>query len=135
MNWRRSLSAKVDGPTVVLPPEYAQNFTLVIHEMATNSAKHGALSSSAGNITVSWEIEPATSGSRLMFRWQESGGPAVAPPAHQGFGTQLIKAAFPHARIEYRVEGLTCEIDLALANEPRSANADALVFTQEAANV
>jgi two-component sensor histidine kinase len=94
----------------------AQNFTLILHELGTNSAKHGALSSIAGKITVSWTVERSRSGFVLKFKWQESGGPAVAAPLRHGFGTQLLKAVFSDVRLEYPVEGLKCEIDVPLTS-------------------
>ena len=109
-----SRHASISGVSVLLSPQQAQNFTLAIHELATNSAKYGALSKTTGKVEASWTIEPSQSGSVLKFRWQESGGPRVKPPAYQGFGTQLLKAVFSDARLEYFVEGLRCEIEVRL---------------------
>jgi two-component sensor histidine kinase len=53
----------------------------------------------------------------LKFRWQESGGPPVIVPTRHGFGTTLVKATFPCARIDYAVEGLSCEIDVPLGHD------------------
>jgi two-component sensor histidine kinase len=115
-----SKRATIAGPSIVLPPQMAQNLTLVLHELATNSAKHGALSSNAGKITVSWTIERSGSGFVLKFKWQESGGPPVAAPIRHGFGTKLLKAVFSEVRLEYPVEGLRCEIDVPLTSPVRS---------------
>jgi two-component sensor histidine kinase len=109
-----SRHASISGVSVLLSPQQAQNFTLALHELATNSAKYGALSKTTGKVEASWTIEPSQSGSVLKFRWQESGGPPVKPPAYQGFGTQLLKAVFSDARLEYPVEGLRCEIEVRL---------------------
>jgi two-component sensor histidine kinase len=106
----------IAGPSIVLTPQMAQNLTLVLHELATNSAKHGALSSNAGKITVSWTIERSGSGFVLKFKWQESEGPPVAAPVRHGFGTKLLKAVFSEVRLEYPVEGLRCEIDVPLTS-------------------
>jgi two-component sensor histidine kinase len=111
-----SKRATIAGPSIVLPPQMAQNFTLVLHELATNSAKHGALSSGAGKITVSWTIERSGSGFVLKFKWQESEGPPVAAPMRHGFGTKLLKAVFSEVRLEYPVQGLRCEIDVPLTS-------------------
>jgi len=111
-----SKRATIAGPSIVLPPQIAQNFTLVLHELATNSAKHGALSSVAGKITVSWAIERSASGFVLKFKWQESEGPPVVAPMRHGFGTKLLKAVFSEVRLEYPVEGLRCEIDVPLTS-------------------
>ena len=109
-----SRHASISGVSVLLSPQQAQNFTLALHELATNSAKYGALSKTTGKVQVSWTIEPSQSGSVLKFRWQESGGPPVKPPAYEGFGTQLLKAVFSDVRPEYPVEGLRCEIGVRL---------------------
>ena len=109
-----SKRATIAGESIVLPPQMAQNFTLVLHELATNSAKYGALSTNAGKIGVSWTIERNGSGLMLKFKWQESEGPPVVPPARHGFGTRLLKAVFSEVRLDYAVEGLRCEIDVPL---------------------
>jgi two-component sensor histidine kinase len=128
-----SKRATIAGASIVLPPQMAQNFTLVLHELATNSAKHGALSSIAGKITVSWTIERSQTGFVLKFKWQESEGPPVAAPLRHGFGTQLLKAVFSEVRLEYPVEGLRCEIDVPLTSPVPSqaalAEDDAAIVT------
>jgi two-component sensor histidine kinase len=86
-----SKRASISGVSVLLSPQHAQNFTLALHELATNSAKYGAMSKITGKVEVSWTIEPDRSGSVLKFRWQESGGPPVSPPTRQGFGTQFTQ--------------------------------------------
>jgi two-component sensor histidine kinase len=115
-----SKRANVAGASIVLPPQMAQNFTLVLHELATNSAKYGALSDSAGKVTVSWALERSGSGFVLKFKWQESEGPRVAAPKRRGFGTQLLKAVYSDVRLEYSVEGLRCEIDVPLTSPART---------------
>jgi two-component sensor histidine kinase len=108
--------ATIADASIVLPPQMAQNFTLVLHELATNSAKHGALSGIGGKITVSWTVERSHSGFVLKFKWQESEGPPVAAPTQHGFGTQLLKAVFSNVRLEYPVQGVRCEIDVPLTS-------------------
>jgi two-component sensor histidine kinase len=105
-----SKRASISGVSVLLSPQHAQNFTLALHELATNSAKYGAFSKATGKVEVSWTIEPDQSGSVLKFRWQESGGPPVSPPTREGFGSQLLKGIFSDVSLEYPVEGLRCEI-------------------------
>jgi two-component sensor histidine kinase len=111
-----SKRANIAGASVVLPPQMAQNLTLVLHELATNSVKYGALSTDAGKIMVSWTVERNGSGFVLKFKWQESGGPPVIAPIRHGFGTQLLKAVYSDVRLEYPVEGLRCEIDVPLTS-------------------
>jgi two-component sensor histidine kinase len=117
-----SKQATISGPTIVLQPHVAQNFTLGLHELATNSAKHGALSARTGKIGVVWILQPNPSGSVLKFKWEETGGPSVAAPIKFGFGTQLLKTVFPEVRLEYAVEGLKCEIDVPLGSAGRKTS-------------
>jgi two-component sensor histidine kinase len=112
-----SKRATIAGASIMLPAQMAQNLTLVLHELATNSAKYGALSTDTGKIAVFWTVERNGSGSVLKFKWQESGGPLVVPPVRHGFGTKLLKAVFSEVRLEYAVEGLKYEIDVPL-NSP-----------------
>jgi two-component sensor histidine kinase len=114
-----SKRASISGVSVLLSPQHAQNFTLALHELATNSAKYGALSNTTGKVQVSWTIEPDQSGSVLKFRWQESGGPPVCRPTRQGFGSRLLKGIFSDVSLEYPVEGLRCEIEVHLVAASR----------------
>jgi two-component sensor histidine kinase len=104
----------VQGGDITIGPQFAQNFSLALHELATNAAKYGALSERAGKIRVSWTIAREGENSRLKLKWQERGGPQVAQPTHHGFGTALLKAIFPTARFDYAMEGFSCEIDVLL---------------------
>jgi PAS domain S-box-containing protein len=83
-------AVSIEGPHIFLKPSAAQSFALVIHELATNAAKHGALSSSAGRVGIRWSIRANEETPRLHFIWQERGGPTVAKPTHKGFGTVLL---------------------------------------------
>ena len=105
-----SKRASISGVSVLLSPQHAQNFTLALHELATNSAKYGALSNTKGKVQVSWTIEPDQAGSVLKFKWKEIGGPPVSPPTRQGFGSQLLNGIFSDVSLKYPVEGLRCDI-------------------------
>jgi two-component sensor histidine kinase len=109
-----SQRASISGVSVLLSPQHAQNLTLALHELATNSAKYGALSNTKGKVQVSWTIEPDQAGSVLKFKWKEIGGPPVSPPTRQGFGSQLLKGIFSNVTLKYPLEGLRCDIDLHL---------------------
>lgn len=76
----------IDGPDIALEASAGQAMALVLHELGTNAAKHGALSTPEGRVAVMW----LRGGNGLVFRWTESGGPPVAPPAREGFGRMLI---------------------------------------------
>jgi two-component sensor histidine kinase len=109
----------VDGIDVILSPQHAQNFTLTLHELATNAAKYGALSNGSGKIAVYWTITGPSKNNKLRFKWQERGGPPVVVPTQHGFGTTLIKATFPDVQIDYAVEGLSCEIAIPFGQNQR----------------
>jgi PAS domain S-box-containing protein len=104
----------VHGIDVILSPRHAQNFSLTLRELVTNAAKYGALSNGSGKVDVSWTIKRQSKNNKLRFKWQESGGPRVVVPTRHGFGTTLVKGAFPDARIDYALEGLSCEINIPL---------------------
>lgn len=82
---------RISGPEVRLPAEMAVAFGMVLHELTTNAAKHGSLSVVSGSVEVTWTVETQEGQQHLDLRWIESGGPAVAPPGHGGFGTQLLQ--------------------------------------------
>jgi two-component sensor histidine kinase len=76
------------GPKLLVGPMAATHLTLVLHELATNAAKYGALSTPAGRLAVSWRVN----GTDVEIVWIERGGPAiVAPPATPGFGSKLME--------------------------------------------
>jgi len=87
---------ELDGPEILLAPKPALSLGLAAHELATNAAKHGALSTPAGAIRVSWRRE----GERLEIEWRESGGPRPAGKGKQGFGSTLIER-----QIAYELDG------------------------------
>jgi PAS domain S-box-containing protein len=104
----------IDGVDVMLGAQHVQNFSLALHELATNAAKYGALSSEGGWVEISWTIASDGNDNVLKFKWKERGGPPAVAPTSHGFGTSLLKTIFTNVRIDYSVEGLTCEIDLPL---------------------
>jgi PAS domain S-box-containing protein len=105
--------AIIEGDDVSFDAKQSQNLSLALHELATNAAKYGALSNGSGTVRISWATilgETAV----LKFTWRETGGPPVAAPTRHGFGTALLKATFPGARVAYARDGLCCEIDFKL---------------------
>jgi len=82
-----------DGPTVNLTSRVALAFAMALHELATNAVKHGALATDAGSVMLRWDISVGAGSDRLHFRWEESGGPPVAPPTRTGFGSRMIERA------------------------------------------
>jgi PAS domain S-box-containing protein len=102
---------KVDGPHVLLAPTAAQSIAMILHELATNAAKYGALSSADGRVDLSWTHERE---GRLTLHWREKDGPPIAPPTREGFGGRIIKQMATqldgHVSMDWRPEGLDCEI-------------------------
>jgi two-component sensor histidine kinase len=111
-------AVSIEGPHVFLKPSAAQSFALVIHELATNAVKHGALSSPAGRVGICWSIRANGETPKLHFRWQERCGPLVAKPAHKGFGTVLLEHAVAgidsSPQIDFAPDGLTYQTDTPL---------------------
>ena len=100
--------------TVFLTPEAAQVTALVLHELATNAVKYGALSTPAGRVVVQCSRERDGTGG-LTLRWIESNGPAVMAPDRQGFGSVMIEAGITHQlggklRMNWSAGGFECEI-------------------------
>jgi two-component system CheB/CheR fusion protein len=108
---------RIEGEAVLLPPDVATPFGLVLHELATNAAKHGALSKTSGKIMLSWTMNQRNNQCFLTFAWKEAGGPAVREPAAHGFGSTLIDTAIPRAQVrrEFPPDGFECTIELPLA--------------------
>jgi PAS domain S-box-containing protein len=103
------------GEPALLEPKAAQILAMVLHELATNAAKYGALSSAEGRLNVCWRIEPGPDGRRLALTWDERGGPATKPPERSGFGGKLIRQGVAYelggeTRLDYRPEGLLCTL-------------------------
>jgi PAS domain S-box-containing protein len=104
--------ARINGPKLALEPDVAQAVAVTLHELATNAAKHGALSTPGGCVEVEWRC-PANG--RLVLRWVETGGPAAAPPTRRGFGTRVMDRMVRvqlkgQMLFDWRPEGLACEI-------------------------
>jgi two-component sensor histidine kinase len=82
---------RIAGSDILLQPKAAVLIALVVHELATNAAKYGALSVASGTVSVAWRIDRSHDDRRLHLSWSESGGPPVAKPLRRGFGTLLIE--------------------------------------------
>ena len=106
---------KTNGPEVLLQPASAQTLALALHELATNAAKYGALSSISGQLQFGWELRDG----KLVLDWNETGGPATKPPSVSGFGTRIILASIERqlggrAIFDWRREGLRCVLSVPL---------------------
>jgi PAS domain S-box-containing protein len=111
----------VGGPSLALPPRRAVAVAMVLHELATNAAKHGALSVPGGRVAVGWEVGEGEGGARrVRLAWEEAGGPAVgAAPGRKGFGTALIEQSLRYdlegtGGLRFEPDGLRCELSFPL---------------------
>lgn len=111
----------ITGPPALLTAAAAEAIGLAIHELATNSAKYGALSVPLGRVDVEWvQSRDDEHGAGWTLTWRERGGPAVTPPVESGFGTQVIKrtvasAVRGNAELEYHPSGLMWTLTFPLA--------------------
>jgi len=105
------------GPKLRLKAASAQAVGLVLHELATNAGKYGALSTDMGRVNVSWGIE----GNTFNMSWTESGGPRVSAPERRGFGTMVMEAMAEHSvdgtvSLDYASSGVTWRLICPSAN-------------------
>lgn len=108
----------LQGPEVFLTPPTMQSLGLIMHELATNATKHGALSTPTGKVAIGWTRDPGDDGIRL--NWQEHGGPPVGQPKRKGFGQvvfERIGASLDGAiSVDFRPEGFVCDVTIAANN-------------------
>jgi PAS domain S-box-containing protein len=122
--YRAGDKVQCGGPDISLQPATAQGLALALHELATNAAKHGALSSSSGKVSLEWGLDSDA----LILRWIENGGPAVAVPSSRSFGLKVIVASIEQqlggkAAFEWNAGGLRCVFAI-----PRTELAKSRVF-------
>jgi two-component sensor histidine kinase len=79
------------GPKIPLSPRVAVVLSMIVHEMATNAAKYGALSNETGTVALDWEVITENARPKLRMIWSEAGGPPVVAPVQRGFGSRLIE--------------------------------------------
>ena len=109
----------IDGPEVMLTSAQAQAVAMVIHELATNAAKHGTLSNPDGTVSVSWDRIGADSAAILTITWREFGGPPITTPVQSGYGLSLIRDLIPHelggtVDLAFLSDGVCCKIEIPL---------------------
>jgi two-component sensor histidine kinase len=109
----------ISGPDVVLTATQIQAVAMVIHELVTNAAKHGALSSPNGRVSVSWDRTGADTTAILTITWREFGGPPIKTPARSSYGSSLIRDLIPHelggtVDLIFASDGICCKIAIPL---------------------
>jgi PAS domain S-box-containing protein len=106
------------GSNIQLQPATAQTLAMALHELVTNSAKYGALSTLSGRLTIKWEVQADV----LEMLWEERDGPAVEKPVSRGFGTKSVIASIEsqlggQAQFDWRAEGLVCRLSVPLMQD------------------
>lgn len=109
----------VSGERIMLPPAVAVAIGMALHELATNAARHGALSSTTGRVEVSWTLSSRSDASLLHMEWKEHGGPTVQQPKRRGFGSRMIEQGLKHdlrgeAKLYFEHSGVRCVIEAVL---------------------
>ena len=100
---------RVNGPELPIGARTAMSLSLLIHELATNAVKHGALSVPAGHVVIDWAINEG----QLEMRWVERGGPPAIAPTRRGFGSRIINMGLTGSgdvKLHYASDGLTVEM-------------------------
>jgi PAS domain S-box-containing protein len=111
-------NTEIDGPSVVLRAEAGQAMAMVLHELATNAAKYGALSTTSGRVAIRWDWRPnGYARAQLVLQWQEIGGPPVIASGEAGYGTSVIRDLIPYefggmVDLVFAPEGVRCRLEL-----------------------
>ena len=111
----------IEGPAVDLKADSVQAIAIVLHELATNAAKYGALSNGRGRVSVRWNWQPNGSARRgIALEWWETDGPPVVRPLTSGFGTSVIRDLIPYelgGTVDYVVatDGVRCQLEIPAA--------------------
>jgi PAS domain S-box-containing protein len=121
-------STTIGGPNVTLTVAATQALASVLHELVTNAAKYGALSTPHGRVEVSWSLGPREDAANLSIEWREIGGPAVAASPDRGYGMGIIRDLIPHdlggsVDLAFAPSGVCCKIELPLG--PRATETQA----------
>ncbi len=114
-----------EGQSVALTPKQALGLGMVIHELVTNAAKHGALLVATGRVSLRWRTRHDLDPEQLEILWAEHGGPPVQPPARTGFGSRLIGQTVSTDLLvaidtSFAGDGLICTISIPVAAQPSS---------------
>jgi len=107
----------ISGPEIMLTSAQTQAVAMVIHELVTNAAKYGALSSPDGRVSVTWDRTRADAAAILTVTWRELGGPPIAAPFQSGYGSCLIRDLIPHelggtVDLVFASDGACCKIEI-----------------------
>ncbi|MCP4616006.1 MAG: sensor histidine kinase [Bradyrhizobium sp.] len=113
---------RLAGPKVPLAPRLAVVLSMILHEIATNAAKYGALSNDSGTVSLDWEAFEEDGRRKLRLAWTEAGGPPVTAPVQRGFGSRLIERSARdqlggEATVDFLPRGVVCTVTIGLDEE------------------
>ena len=116
MPYAREANTTISGPNIILAAATTQAVATVLHELVTNAAKYGALSTLDGRVSVNWDRGPGgDAAENLVITWREIAGPPLTTPMPPGFGTGLIRNLIPHelggtVDLAFPSSGASCKI-------------------------
>ncbi len=121
----------ISGPDVTLTSAQTQAVAMVMHELVTNAAKYGALSSPDGKVLVSWDRNRGNMGTMLTITWRELDGPRIAARVQSRYGTSLIRDLIPHelggtVDLIFPSNGACCKIEIPLEGAAKIVHEEAL---------
>jgi PAS domain S-box-containing protein len=113
-----SNNTELDGPELMLSPEAGPAMAMVVHELVTNAAKYGALSTQSGRVSVRWH-QKLNGSAQFILVWQETGGPRVEAPQKFGYGTSVIRELIPYelgglVDLTFAPKGVLCRLEVPL---------------------
>jgi two-component sensor histidine kinase len=115
--WVGEGNAVVEGGDIVLTADATQSLAMVLHELVTNAAKYGALSTPGGHVRVRWERQHqnGNASAGLIVEWREANGPTVVAPSRLGYGTSVIEDLIPYelggaVDLVFAADGVRCTI-------------------------
>ena len=115
--WVGEGNAIVEGGDIALAADATQSLAMVLHELVTNAAKYGALSTPGGRVRVRWERQQhnGDASAGLIVEWREANGPTVVAPSRLGYGTSVIEDLIPYelggaVDLAFAADGVRCTI-------------------------
>jgi PAS domain S-box-containing protein len=121
---------EVHGKTMRISPKVTVTLSMVLHELAANAKRHGALSVPKGRVALAWTLETGKRGATMVFDWRESGGPPVVEPERHGFGLRLVERSILQelsgaADIAFEPSGVRCVLSFPVGAEDAARHQEA----------
>lgn len=115
---------EISGPPLRLNSETAVAMNMAFHELVTNAAKYGALSTPGGAVRVTWDVDASGDPGLIAIEWRETGGPVVQPPTRRGFGSHVLEAGLAHELdgkvvMDFQPDGFVCRMRYPVSDKMR----------------